>query len=475
MGDDVSREKPPAHPRIIFENGDVETLPTDTVASALLRSGLTTFSRGPKYHRPRGPFCLAGSCAQCHMRVDGEPNIPTCLTPVRDGMRVERQNVLGSGDTDLLRAVDFIYRAGIDHHHLMTKFKTLNAATQAIARRLSGVGEPPTRRLAPRAARNLVKPLVVIGAGPAGLAAALSAVRCGVAPLVLDGHEQVGGHVAEGLSSDPQLDTATMARIAAEIGKTGEIVTGARVIGLYAESGKRWVAARVDEELWLIETTIVILATGGLERPIPFESNDLPGVFGGRGLLGLARRHGVLAGESGVVIGSTPDALAVARGLTDQGMRIAAVLDPAGMLPASSDFQVLAGTSPVRALGGKRVEGLRVRDRAGNETRLACDVIAATPALQPAYELGAQVGARTEYRPEAGGFALVLDDFGCSSVDWVYGAGGVAGEPVGPIASGDLAGLAATCALVPEEWDLERALKRKVAERRAALNRDARR
>src|SRR5256886_17627642 len=80
----------------------------DTVASALLRARITTFTRSIKYHRPRGPFCLQGSCGQCLMRVDGTPGALACRTRVEEGMPCQPQNVpLGMANTDLFRTAGF--------------------------------------------------------------------------------------------------------------------------------------------------------------------------------------------------------------------------------------------------------------------------------------------------------------------------------------------------------------------------------
>ena len=88
---------------------------SDTLASALLRNGTTTFTRSIKYHRPRGPFCLSGGCGQCLVRVDGVPSLPACRIDLKAGMSCERQNSpLGSVDSDLFRAVDFLFRGGLD-------------------------------------------------------------------------------------------------------------------------------------------------------------------------------------------------------------------------------------------------------------------------------------------------------------------------------------------------------------------------
>src|SRR5512140_2304674 len=104
-------------PRIFLDGEPVEAGPSDTVAAALLRNGVTTFTRSAKYHRPRGPFCLSGTCGQCLCRVDGVPSLAACRVELEQGMRCERQNgSLGSVDADFLRAVDFLFPGGLDHH-----------------------------------------------------------------------------------------------------------------------------------------------------------------------------------------------------------------------------------------------------------------------------------------------------------------------------------------------------------------------
>src|SRR5687768_6156903 len=73
----------------------------DTVGSALAAAGVTITSRSFKYHRPRGLQCMTGSCPNCLMQIDGIPNVRACTEPVREGMRVERQNAWPSVDRDI--------------------------------------------------------------------------------------------------------------------------------------------------------------------------------------------------------------------------------------------------------------------------------------------------------------------------------------------------------------------------------------
>src|SRR2546428_12138292 len=104
-------------PRISLDGAPIEAQAQDTVAAALLRAGVTTFTRSIKYHRPRGPFCFAGSCGQSLMPIDALPSLLACPVPVAEGMRCERQNGPLGVENDLFRARDFLFPGGLHHPH----------------------------------------------------------------------------------------------------------------------------------------------------------------------------------------------------------------------------------------------------------------------------------------------------------------------------------------------------------------------
>src|SRR5438445_12026760 len=106
-------------PRIHLDGAPIEAQAEETVAAALLRAGVTTFTSSIKYHRPRGPFCFAGSCGQCLMRIDGLPSLPACGVRVAEGMRCGRQNGPPGGENDPFRPAVFLFRDGPDSGHRM--------------------------------------------------------------------------------------------------------------------------------------------------------------------------------------------------------------------------------------------------------------------------------------------------------------------------------------------------------------------
>src|SRR5207344_2481602 len=111
---------------ISFEGEPLPALAGEPVAVALYAAGVRTLARSSKYHRPRGLFCLDGHCASCYLRIDGRPNQRACMTPVRAGLRCERQNAFPTADVDLLHAADWLFPEGMDHHTMMTGTRVVN-------------------------------------------------------------------------------------------------------------------------------------------------------------------------------------------------------------------------------------------------------------------------------------------------------------------------------------------------------------
>jgi predicted molibdopterin-dependent oxidoreductase YjgC len=86
---------------IYFEGKPITALEGETIASALINAGIKAFRHTHKERQYRGIFCGIGRCTDCVMIVDGQPNVRTCVTPVQDGMRIDRQIGLGKWGADL--------------------------------------------------------------------------------------------------------------------------------------------------------------------------------------------------------------------------------------------------------------------------------------------------------------------------------------------------------------------------------------
>lgn len=369
------REKPV---RISLDGQPVDARGGESVASALLRAGITTFTRSVKYHRPRGPFCLGGTCGQCLMRIDGSPSMPACRVRAEEGMVCERQNGPLGVDADLFRAADFLFPEGLDHHHLLTGSRVLGRVALEIARRLAGLGELPSRERAAAPAEVRSERLVIVGGGKAGRAAARAAAA--LRPVVVERDE------------------------------------GAECVGLYTNDtklpGQALVVVRRAQGLLVLAAEQVVCANGGAPQPLPFPGGDRPGVYAARGLEKLR----AMVGRRLAVVG---------RGDGEQ-QRSAEALSKRG-------YEIsLVNEVPRRALGNP----VRALDLAAGRLRVDAVAIALPPA--PLHGLATSVGARAHF--DGDGFPVETDADGRTAVSWLFAAGTVARKPAE--SSGEAAGRA---------------------------------
>ncbi len=188
------RTRAPTDPVTVHLDG--EAIPAERgepLAAALLGSDKTILARSPKLHRPRGPSCFRGGCDGCLARVDGVPNVMTCLAPARGGEHVDSQNVVGSRKADLLRVTDWFFAQGLDHHHLMAGVPGLQSVMQGVATKIAGLGRLPGAPVARRPARRVEADVVVTGGGVTGIAVASRLGRDGLRVVLVDDGLALGG------------------------------------------------------------------------------------------------------------------------------------------------------------------------------------------------------------------------------------------------------------------------------------------
>src|SRR5262245_16669428 len=245
---------------IDYEGHPVSAREGEPAACALLAAGETVFSRSIKYHRPRGPFCMAGSCSNCLMRIDGVPNRFACQTPVRAGMRIERQNAYPSVKVDVFSSIDWLFPKGMDHHSMFAGVPVAEKVMATVARHLAGLGLLPDSAPPPvRPAERLSVDVVVIGAGAAGLAAAEVLAAAGCPPLLLEQEDRVGGRLVLDAPEDPSGDAPV-------IPPGVQLRLATSVVGFYDnELGRVLLAVQRDPEgprVLLVQARTILFALG---------------------------------------------------------------------------------------------------------------------------------------------------------------------------------------------------------------------
>lgn len=371
----------------------------EPIAAALLAKGETIFSRSPKYHRPRGPFCMTGSCAHCLMRVDGVPNVPTCRVPVKAGMRIERQNAMPDARLDLFRANDFVFRDWFNHHEFLAGVPLVEDVLLKIARQLAGLGVLPDRPAPERLPAKVEKlGTVIVGAGAAGLACAKELSARGVPYTLFERDAEVGGRLLSAAEPGQPAPWNAPARCEAE------------VVGLFADDGDPFLAVIEKHRLHLVFYERVILAMGGHPVLPTFPNNDLPGVMSGRAVSGLIRKHGVLAGEVIACCGEPTEARALAELVKGVGGTPVAVGEDAARVHG------LRGVDALTTASGKKID---------------CDVVAVCGPPSPAFELARAAGAKVSWSAHAKCFIVEADAVGRTARLNVYAIG----ELRGPMSS----------------------------------------
>jgi sarcosine oxidase, subunit alpha len=399
----------PVH--IDLDGTALEAATGEPVAAALVAAGRLAIARSPKFHRPRGPSCMRGGCDGCLARVDGAPNVMTCMVAARDGMMIESQNTLGSRDHDLLRVTDWFFPKGINPHELLAGVFGAQRVMQAFARRLAGLGRLPASETAPRRANRRRADVVVVGSGPSGMTVAAILAEHGRTVEVIDDALRPGGGLRALGATDRSLWAEVDERF--DAGGTSQRiqVRTSTVVGGFFGDDLLLVGAGGAE---VVTANDVVFATGAHDSATLFEGNDLPGVMS-------ARAAGLLLAE-GVVVGRR---VVVARGPHDE--KASSAFAESFERATVGLAEVLWASDVVRVRGGRSVRAVVVKD-GGREREIVADALLTDAPRAPAYELCLQAGARVEHVPQ--GFVVRADDGRIR--DHVWAVGEVAGTPFEP-------------------------------------------
>lgn len=358
---------------IRFEGREVPTCEGDTVAAALYRAGVRTFSRSVKYHRRRGLYCGTGDCPNCLMTVDGRPAVRTCTTACRDGMSVERSGGWPSAEHDLLHVTDSLHRLMPVGFYYKTFIRPRFAwpVAERMIRRATGLGSlPPTTTAERKVVRHRHVDVLVVGAGTAGLEAALEEARSGAGSVLVCDEGRIGAAIAPGRTLE------AIRALEAQVREHGSVTVLEDHTALGVFDGPHVPIASADE-LVHVHPTRVVVATGAAEEHAVFAGNDLPGVMLGRAAAALAGVHRVRPGERAVVAVATEEGLDHLRSLLDAGVEIVATAVArtlAARLPASGVGEVVVDGLVHEARGASSLRSV-VLARDGRAKGFQCDLL----------------------------------------------------------------------------------------------------
>jgi len=411
----------------------------DSIASALHAQGVKKFTTSQKYARPRGFFCGIGKCSSCLMRVNGVPNVRTCIAPLKDSIYVETQDKL-----PLL----------------------------------------PTAEFKDKPKETVDVDILVIGAGPAGLCASIEAANQNARVLIVDENQFVGGQLVKqthkffgskqekagtrGIDIAKELEKEVV-----ELQKKGKIdlMLDSTVIGYYERDKKNYhkfgVVKREKYEniLYEINCKAAIFACGAMENMLLFPGNDLPGVYGAGAVQTLMNVYGVKPGNKVLMVGAGNVGLIVSYQLIQAGIDVECVVEAAPKIGGYNvhaaklrrcGVPILISHSIKELYGDGKVEGaviVKLDDKwepiKGSDEKVKCDTVCLAVGLTPSTRLLFQTGVKIAFIPEAGGYIALHDDLMQTSVKGLYISGDASGieEASTAMIEGKIAGLAAAVSL----------------------------
>ncbi len=399
--------------------------PGDTLASALLANGVHLVGRSFKYHRPRG--IVAAGVEEPNALVGlgegpaAEPNTRATTVELFDRLAASSQNCWPDVAFDIGAVNSLVAKfipAGFYYKTFMWPPKAWMFYERFI-RRAAGLGTAPQE--ADRDAyekRHAHCDVLVVGAGPAGLQAALSAGRSGARVILADEQARPGGSLlcgsaAIGGGAAPSWCEA----VAGELASLPEVTHLQRttIAGYYDHNflvGLERVSDHLPEadramprqRLWKIRASQVVLATGAIERPLVFPDNDRPGVMLAGAVRAYANRFAVRCGARAVVFTNNDSAYRAAIDASMAGVHVTAIVDrraePRGGLvdeARSRGIDVMAECVVSRVHGRRRVRGVeiaRLGDGASPAGSRECDLVMMSGGWNPAVHLASQSGRR---------------------------------------------------------------------------------
>ena len=377
----------------------------DTLASALLANGVRLMGRSFKYHRPRGPL-TAGSeepNAMVELRTGArqEPNTRATTAELFEGLSAQSQNRWPSLKFDAMAINDRFSNfltAGFYYKTFMWPAAFWEKIYEPIIRKAAGLGSLSMQADPDEYDKGFRHcDLLIIGAGPSGLMAALTAGRSGAEVILADEDFAMGGRfnsetfAIDDASADVWVQ-ASIAELAAL--PNVRLMPRTTVIGAF-DHGIYGALERVSDHLaepapgkprqilWRIYAAKTILAAGATERPIAFENNDRPGIMLASAIRSYANRWAATPAQRVAIFTNNDDGHRTAADLHATGVKIAAVVDTRADAPRSHDYEVLQGAQVIDSKGRLGLTFAEVKLADGSMRTLECGALGVSGGWNP--------------------------------------------------------------------------------------------
>jgi len=422
-----------------FNGRSMQGFEGDTLASALLANGVSIVARSFKYHRPRGIIAAGAEEPNALVQLGDEaravPNVRATQVELFDGLVAESVNCWPNVNFDIGQINSVFSRllpAGFYYKTFMWPGK-LWPRYEKIIRRAAGLGVVPDRSDQDYYEKiNAHCDLLVVGAGPSGLTAALLAARSGARVIIVDEGAEFGGALLSTSKSWAESAQGWLAFMINELRNQPQVRCLPRTTAFgYYDHNFLALAERVThheperggktglprERLWRVRAGRVVLATGAIERPLVFGGNDLPGVMLASAVSTYINRYAVAPGKRALVFTNNDAGYQTALDMADAGIDVVALVDSRGEPDAQLAGSVKGRNVDVRhghvlchVSGFRKVRRAVVGRLAADGTTIessvteSVDLIAVSGGFSPVVHLHAQSGGRPVFDEEAACF-----------------------------------------------------------------------
>ena len=418
-----------AQPRsFTFDGATFTGFAGDTLASALVANGVPLVGRSFKYHRPRG-ILTAGSeepNALVELRTGArrEPNTRATTAELYDGLIATSQNRWPSLAFDVGAINDALARflpAGFYYKTFMWPAMFWEAVYEPLIRHAAGLGRAAGAEDPDHYEKAFAHcDVLVVGAGPAGLMAALAAARAGARVILCDEDFRLGGRLlAERTEIDGKPATEWAVQVEAELVSMPDVRIMRRTTVTSAfDHGQYAAIERVNDHLpvppeheprqrhWKIVAKRAVLAAGAHERAIAFGNNDRPGVMLASAVRAFINRFAAKPGRRIAVFTNNDDGWRTAADAHAAGIEVVAVIDSRAGPPAefaALGLRARTGAQVTHVHGRLGVEAIDVVENR-RTTKLECDALAVSGGWNPAVHLTCHLGGRPEWTDEIAAF-----------------------------------------------------------------------